>query len=70
MKLNNYHLLTAIISGLNNSAVSSLKWTFKKVPTRYKEVLLELESLMSMDGAFKNYRNAFQSASLPVIPYL
>jgi hypothetical protein len=68
--MNNFHLLTAIISGINNSAVSRLKWTFKKVPNRYKEVLTELEGLMSMDGAFKNYRAAFQSATLPAIPYL
>lgn len=35
-----------------------LKWTFKKVPEKYKTSLAEMETLMSMDGSFKNYRAA------------
>ena len=63
-------MLTAFISGLNNSAVSRLKWTLKKVPTRYINTLNELENLMSMDGAFKNYRNILQTTKPPLVPYL
>jgi len=69
-KLNNYHLVIAIISGINNSAVSRLKWTMKKVPLKYKEKLVELEALMSMEGSFKKYRAAYQSSLPPCIPYL
>jgi len=41
-KLQNYHILTAVISGLSNSAVLRLKWTFKKVPKRLQQVQLWL----------------------------
>jgi hypothetical protein len=36
--LNNFHLLTAVLSGINNSAVLRLKWSFARVPKRSKQV--------------------------------
>jgi hypothetical protein len=47
-----------------------LKWTFKKIPQRWKDATADLESLMSMDGAFKNYRAALHDAHPPLIPYI
>jgi len=69
-KLKNYHLLIAFISGLNNSSVSRLKWTFKKLPVKYKTLFSKLELLMSVEGAFKNYRTAYSQVQLPTIPYM
>lgn len=37
-KINNFHLLTAVLCGINSAAVSRLSWTFKRVPKRYKQV--------------------------------
>jgi len=70
LTLNNLHLVTAFISGMNSSSITRLKWTLKKVPKRYNQILSGLESLISMQGAFKNYRNLIQQLKPPSIPYL
>lgn len=36
--MNNYHLLMAFITGLNNSAIQRLKWTEKKLSSKYRTV--------------------------------
>eukprot|EP01114_Cavostelium_apophysatum_P017770 TRINITY_DN5354_c0_g1_i3.p1 TRINITY_DN5354_c0_g1~~TRINITY_DN5354_c0_g1_i3.p1 ORF type:complete len:1684 (-),score=476.83 TRINITY_DN5354_c0_g1_i3:107-5158(-) len=69
-KLNNFHLLTAIISALNNCAVSRLKWTWKKVPKRSREILTDLENLMSMERSFNVYRTTLSQTRGPCIPYI
>jgi len=71
-KLKNFHMLQAFVCGLGNSAVSRLKWTKEKVRKRFKQQLTELETLMSMEGSYKHYRQALESCatSLPAIPYV
>lgn len=69
-ELNNFHLLTAVLSGINNSAISRLKWTLAKIPKRSKQMLEDLEAVMSMEGSFKNYRNSLENATPPCVPYL
>jgi len=69
-ELNNFHLLTAVLSGINSSSISRLKWTLAKVPKRSKQVLQDLEAVMSMEGSFKCYRNALENATPPCVPYM
>eukprot|EP00026_Physarum_polycephalum_P000936 Phypoly_transcript_00937.p1 GENE.Phypoly_transcript_00937~~Phypoly_transcript_00937.p1 ORF type:complete len:870 (+),score=157.80 Phypoly_transcript_00937:977-3586(+) len=69
-QLNNFHLLTAVLSGLSNSAVLRLKWTFAKVAKRYKQMLEELEATMGMEGSFKVYRNTLVNSTPPCVPYI
>ncbi|KAL6065502.1 Receptor-like protein kinase 2 [Balamuthia mandrillaris] len=68
--MHNYHILTAVISGINNSAVLRLKWTRGKLHRRSQAALVELESLMSMEGSFKRYRQSLAEAAPPCIPYI
>jgi hypothetical protein len=85
-KLRNFHILTAFISGMNNAAVQRLKWTLKKIPNRFLQILSEIEETMSMEGncslithsflcshckgSFKNYRALLQQSTPPVVPYM
>ena len=68
--MNNYQLLMAFVSGMNNSALLRLKWTRAKVPKRALTTLKELEEMMSMEGSFKTYRAMLESSSPPCIPYV
>ena len=63
-------MLVAFVSGINNSAIQRLKWTIKKIPSKYQSMLKELETVMSMEGAFKVYREQYKSAAGPCIPYI
>eukprot|EP01088_Endostelium_zonatum_P020232 TRINITY_DN733_c1_g1_i3.p1 TRINITY_DN733_c1_g1~~TRINITY_DN733_c1_g1_i3.p1 ORF type:complete len:2053 (-),score=460.67 TRINITY_DN733_c1_g1_i3:153-6311(-) len=54
--LNNFHMLQALISGFNNSAISRLKWTKSRLGSKVVKGLEELEKMMSMEGNFKVYR--------------
>lgn len=68
--MNNFHMLYAFVSGWNNSAVQRLKVTIEKLPRQTKASIAELESLMSMEGSFKNYREAVKRVGNgPCIPY-
>jgi hypothetical protein len=69
-EMNNYQLLMAFVSGMNNSALLRLKWTRAKVPKRALTTLKELEEMMSMEGSFKTYRAMLESSSPPCIPYV
>jgi len=68
-KLNNYHLLIAFISGLKCGPVDRLKWTNARLNKNRKKELNELEVLMSLQGSFKNYRQALNYSDR-AIPYL
>jgi hypothetical protein len=70
-EMGNFHMLYALITGWNNSAVSRLKWTIEKLPKATKQSMMDLESLMSMEGSFKNYRETLKKAgNTPCIPYI
>eukprot|EP00339_Tiarina_fusa_P009922 CAMPEP_0117039822 /NCGR_PEP_ID=MMETSP0472-20121206/27916_1 /TAXON_ID=693140 ORGANISM="Tiarina fusus, Strain LIS" /NCGR_SAMPLE_ID=MMETSP0472 /ASSEMBLY_ACC=CAM_ASM_000603 /LENGTH=442 /DNA_ID=CAMNT_0004750403 /DNA_START=436 /DNA_END=1760 /DNA_ORIENTATION=+ len=70
LELNNFHLVSAIVSGINNSAIGRLKFTHARISRRHKQTLQELESVVSMEGAFKNFREALASAAPPCIPFM
>lgn len=69
-KLNNFHLLMAFLVAFNNSAISRLKWTFAKLPKKSATLIAEIETLMSMEGAYKRYRAALDEVSSAAIPYV
>eukprot|EP01088_Endostelium_zonatum_P011059 TRINITY_DN2485_c0_g1_i1.p1 TRINITY_DN2485_c0_g1~~TRINITY_DN2485_c0_g1_i1.p1 ORF type:complete len:989 (-),score=215.09 TRINITY_DN2485_c0_g1_i1:50-3016(-) len=68
--LHNFHLVMAYISGLNNSAVTRLKWTQAKVSKTLKEKMKEVEDVMNMEGSYKRYRQKISHSVPPCIPYL
>ena len=68
--LGNFSLLTAVISGLNNSAITRLKWTKAKVSRRLLDSFEELEEVTSMYNSFKEYRNVLANHVPPVVPYM
>ncbi|KNC48232.1 Ras guanine nucleotide exchange factor A [Thecamonas trahens ATCC 50062] len=68
-EMGNYSGVMAVIVGLNNAAVSRLKFTKVKVPRRFKKQLAGLESLMDMSGSFKTYR-AKLAAAAQAVPYV
>ncbi|KAJ3117329.1 Rap guanine nucleotide exchange factor 6, partial [Nowakowskiella sp. JEL0407] len=57
-RMNNFNTLLAIISGLNMSPVTRLKQTWEIVDAKRKRQLQELESLVSPEHNYKQYRTA------------
>ena len=60
-KICNFDLLMAIISGLNNSAVSRLKATWEGVQAKYTTILKELETFASPEHNYRTYRNTLEA---------
>ena len=54
MKMNNFHVLMAIVSAFSNSAVGRLKWTRARLPRKILEQLEGIEALMSVEGNLLN----------------
>lgn len=69
-QLQNYHSLSAIVSGLGNASVLRLKNTRAGLPGRHQKQLAELGELCNMSGSFKNMREAVLHGDPPKIPYL
>eukprot|EP01132_Coremiostelium_polycephalum_P003684 gene3684-4589_t len=69
-KINNFNTLMEIVSGLNNCAVSRLKETWKALPTRYSNLLHQLQDFLKTDENWKSYRQALRSKEVPCLPYL
>ena len=70
MELHNYHLVSALVSAINNSAVGRLKFTHARLSKKSRQQLQDLESVVSMEGAFKNFRNALATGGPPAIPFM
>jgi len=68
--LNNFSTLMAFLAAFNNSAVNRLKFTRQLIPKKLTETLKELETLMSVEGSSKRYREALHNSNPPSIPYL
>jgi len=70
--LNNYNALMSILGGLNASSVSRLKFTIAEMPNNIQKTKKELESIMSSDSNFREYRARLStiSSDTPMIPYL
>ena len=48
--MNNFHLLMAVISALNNSAVLRLKWTKERLASKLTKQLAALEAELGMQA--------------------
>ncbi|GAM23088.1 hypothetical protein SAMD00019534_062630 [Acytostelium subglobosum LB1] len=69
-ELNNFHLLTAFLSGIRNSSVLRLRLTWSKISKKHKQSLEDMEKMMSMEGSFKTFRSMIKELIPPCIPYL
>jgi son of sevenless-like protein len=69
-KINNFHTLMAVLSGLNDGPIFRLKTTKDQIPPKWLKVWEELQSLMSHEGSYVNYRHALSAAQPPCIPYI
>lgn len=70
LQLNNFSTLMAFIAGFNKAAVQRLKHTIKELPARTGKRLAELETLMTAESSYKNYRSKIHSVNPPCIPYI
>jgi len=72
LQLNNYNSLMSILGGLNASSVSRLKYTVEEMPNNIQKLKKDLETLMSSDNNFRDYRARMNTLPLdvPVLPYL
>lgn len=60
LRLNNYNAATALISGLNLSAVARLRQTWSNVDSKYLNYLRDYETLLGPAGNYKQYRSVFE----------
>lgn len=68
--LNNYNAVMEILAGLQQSSVHRLKQTWGLLPSKTMELFTYLNSLMSREGNFKNFRESLHLENPPCIPYL
>lgn len=69
-RMNNFNLLMALVSGMNNACVARLKWTKALMSRKSLETLERLETLMSPEGSYKAYRETLASINPPCIPFI
>ena len=69
-ELRNFNSMFAILSGLGNSCVSRLEYTWEKVPSRECKLKFVLDEVMDPSRNMAKYRNllAAYKGSSPVIP--
>ncbi|EAT42851.1 AAEL005643-PB [Aedes aegypti] len=68
----NFNSLFAIISGLGHAAVSRLRQTWEKLPSKYQKLFNDLQELMDPSRNMSKYRQLIQTelnAQHPVIPF-
>jgi len=71
-ELNNFHSLMGVVAGLNNAAVTRLKWTQAKLQKqkRITQIMTDIETLTNMEGSYKLYREHVNHCLLPCMPYV
>ncbi|KAK3812948.1 MAG: ras guanine nucleotide exchange factor domain-containing protein [Benniella sp.] len=69
-ELNNLHTCMFIISALTSTPVRRLSATWKLVSSKDMETLRQLEKLLDISGNMRYYRQAFEEAEAPAIPFL
>ena len=69
-ELQNFHSLSALVSGLGNASVIRLKHTFEALPKKWQRVADEFRSLCDMASSFKNLRETVMKGDPPKIPYI
>ncbi|XP_035779151.1 rap guanine nucleotide exchange factor 2-like isoform X2 [Anopheles albimanus] len=68
----NFNSLFAIISGLGHAAVSRLRQSWEKLPSKYQKLFNDLQDLMDPSRNMSKYRQLIQTelnAQQPVIPF-
>eukprot|EP01132_Coremiostelium_polycephalum_P007586 gene7586-9327_t len=70
LELKNFHLLMAVLSGLNSSPILRLKYTKAKLSKHSRQTLIEHEQLMSTNQSLKNYRSILEETQPPCIPFM
>ncbi|XP_055549650.1 rap guanine nucleotide exchange factor 2 isoform X2 [Wyeomyia smithii] len=68
----NFNSLFAIISGLGHAAVSRLRQTWEKLPSKYQKLFNDLQELMDPSRNMSKYRQLIQTelnVQHPVIPF-
>ncbi|XP_063703406.1 rap guanine nucleotide exchange factor 2 isoform X3 [Culicoides brevitarsis] len=68
----NFNSMFAIISGLGHGAVSRLRLTWEKVPTKYQRLFNDLQELMDPSRNMSKYRQLITTeliAQNPMIPF-
>ncbi|KAJ5073332.1 guanine nucleotide exchange factor [Anaeramoeba ignava] len=68
--IRNYNDVMCFVAGIQNSSISRLTKTWKKIPKKIRERYEYFNSITSALGGFKEMRNLVDSAELPTIPYL
>ncbi|XP_071418123.1 rap guanine nucleotide exchange factor 4 isoform X1 [Pithys albifrons albifrons] len=66
----NLNSFFAIIMGLSNVAVSRLSLTWEKLPSKFKKIYAEFESLMDPSRNHRAYRLTVAKLDPPVIPFM
>lgn len=69
-QLQNFHSLSAIVSGLGNASVIRLRHSREAMAKKHLRLLQEMGELCSMTGSFKHLREAVLRGDPPKIPYL
>ncbi|KAJ8383219.1 hypothetical protein SKAU_G00039970 [Synaphobranchus kaupii] len=66
----NFNSMFAIISGLNLAAVSRLRGTWEKLPSKYEKLFQNLQDLFDPSRNMAKYRNLLNNLNLqpPIIP--
>uniref|UniRef100_A0A1A9ZDR0 Rap guanine nucleotide exchange factor 2 n=1 Tax=Glossina pallidipes TaxID=7398 RepID=A0A1A9ZDR0_GLOPL len=68
----NFNSMFAIISGLGHAAVSRLRQTWEKLPTKYQRLFSDLQDLMDPSRNMSKYRQLVSSELInqhPIIPF-
>ncbi|XP_067136215.1 rap guanine nucleotide exchange factor 6-like isoform X3 [Centruroides vittatus] len=67
----NFNSMFAILSGLGHGAVSRLRVTWEKLPTKYQKIFEDLQDLMDPSRNMCKYRNLINSEHIqpPIIPF-
>nr|XP_060635177.1 rap guanine nucleotide exchange factor 4 isoform X3 [Anolis sagrei ordinatus] len=66
----NLNSFFALIMGLSNVAVSRLTMTWEKLPSKFKKIYAEFESLMDPSRNHRPYRLTVAKLEPPVIPFM
>ncbi|XP_066987229.1 uncharacterized protein PDZ-GEF isoform X4 [Macrobrachium rosenbergii] len=67
----NFNSMFAILSGLGHGAVSRLKQTWERLPTKYSRMFQDMQDLMDPSRNMSKYRNLVQNENIqsPIIPF-
>lgn len=67
---NNFTAIFSILSGLENTAVSRLKKTWKNVPKKQLSDFSAFQNQFRIDDNYSDYRKLLQEQDLPIVPFL